>query len=109
MRAHHEKKLKQEFVGVRKIAWISEREMPEAVLSADLAELAGPIGKNTGKAGVGEVGGRGLTAAVKPPANGPTAIQTIFRGRVHAEGVLSLESIEGGELVASAPDHLRPE
>src|SRR2546430_12253869 len=28
MRAHHEKKLKQEFVGVRKIAWISERAMP---------------------------------------------------------------------------------
>src|SRR5467141_2797484 len=83
--------------------------MPEAVLSTDLAELAGPIGKNTGKAGVGEIGAGGPAAAVEAAAEGPAAIDAIFSGGVHAEGMLGLENVDGRQLVAGTPEELGTE
>src|SRR5262249_21956597 len=75
-----------------------------AVLAANLAELAGPVGENTGKAGVGESGVIGAAAAVEAAADGPATVQPVFRMSVHAEGVLGLESVERRELVARAPE-----
>src|SRR5713226_6431315 len=83
--------------------------MSEAVLAADLAEFAGPIRKDTGKTRVGEVAIGGVAAAVKAPAHGPAAIDTIFSRRVHSEGVRSLENAECRQLVAGAPEEFRAE
>src|SRR4051812_26417637 len=80
VRAHHEKKLKQKFVSIREIARVSDCEMPVAVLPADLAKLAGPIGKYAGKAGVRQIGIGGVAAAVEASANSPAAVHPIFRG-----------------------------
>src|SRR6266851_5179054 len=71
--AHHEEKLEQKLVGVREVTGIRQREMSEAVLATDLAKLAGPVGKNSGKAGVGEIGVVGVAAAVEAAADGPAA------------------------------------
>src|SRR5260370_7132535 len=106
MRAHHEQKLEQELISVRKIARSAEGEMPKAVLPADLAELAGPVGKDTGKAGIGQIGIGGAAAAVEASADGPAAIDAIFGGGVHAEGVLGLENVDGRQLIAGAPEEL---
>src|SRR5216683_370924 len=92
VRAHHEQKLEQELIGVRKLARSAEGEMPKAVLSTNLAELAGPIRKDTGKAGIGEIRIGGAAAAVEAATDGPAAIDAIFGGGVHAESMLSLEN-----------------
>src|SRR5215471_6449199 len=42
VRTHHEKKLKQKLVCVGEVSGLRERQMPEAILSTDLTELAGP-------------------------------------------------------------------
>src|SRR5258708_32814571 len=106
MRAHHEQKLEQELIGVRKIARSAEGEMPEAVLPTDLAELAGPIRKDTGKAGVGQIRIGGAAAAVEASADGPAAIDSIFGGGVHAEGILGLENADGRKLLSGAPEKI---
>src|SRR5947207_3369974 len=67
VRAHHEKKLEQQFVrvGVALIRVIPE--VPITVLRTDLTELAWPVGENTGKAGVRQVSVGGLAQiAVRP-------------------------------------------
>ena len=74
MRAHHEQKLEQKFVGVREISGIGHRKVPEAVLPTDLAKFAGPISKYAGKARVRQVGIHGVATAIEAPTNGPTAI-----------------------------------
>src|SRR5258708_37224073 len=101
MRAHHEQKLEQELIGVRKIARSAEGEMPEAVLPTDLAELAGPIRKDTGKTGVGKFRIGGAAAAVEASADGPAPIDSIFGGGVHAEAMLGLENAAGRNLIAA--------
>src|SRR5260370_10601737 len=103
MRAHHEQKLEQELIGVRKIARSAEGEMPEAVLPTDLAELAGPIRKDTGKAGVGEIRIGGAAAAVEASADGPAAIDSIFGGGVHARGMRGLENCHARRPTAGHP------
>src|SRR5882672_1522124 len=104
VRTHHKEKLKQEFVGVRIIGGDRVGEMPEAVLPADLAELAGPIGEDSGKAGVRQICVGGMAAAVKAAADGPAAVGAIFGVRIEAEGMLSLEKSGGRDLVARTPE-----
>src|SRR5713101_5664846 len=78
--------------------------MAEAVLAADLAEFAGPVGQDRGKAGVGEAGVGSAAAAVKSPADGPAAVRPVIQGGVEAESTLDLEKARRGELVAVAPE-----
>src|SRR5262252_5556483 len=104
VRAHHEEKLKQKLVGVVVARGGRIKQMSVAVLAANLAELAGPVGENTGKAGVGESGVIGAAAAVEAAADRPATVQSVFGMSVHAEGVLGLERVERGELVARAPE-----
>src|SRR6267378_5559239 len=104
MRTHHKEKLKQEFVGVRIIGCNRIGEMPEAVLAADLAKFAGPIGEDSGKTGVRQICIRSLTAAVKAAADGPAAIGAVFGIGIKAECVLGLEKSGGRNLVARAPE-----
>src|SRR5262249_28790992 len=83
--------------------------MSVAVLATDLTKLAGPIGKNSGKAGVREVGVVGVAAAVEAAADSPTAIDAVFGRGIGAEGVLSLKAVERGQLVAVAPEKFSAE
>src|SRR6266403_4663808 len=78
--------------------------MPVAILATDLAELAGPVGEDTRKTGVGEIAIVGMAAAIEATANGPAAIESIFGMSVHAEGVLRLKNSGRRELIASAPE-----
>src|SRR5256885_13042462 len=89
----------------------SSRQMPEAVLPADLAKLARPIREDTGNAGVRQAGIGGVAAAVEPSADGPTAIYAVFRRGVHAKGMFCLEKTRerSRKLVARAPDQLGTE
>src|SRR6266404_1152636 len=104
MRTHHKEKLKQEFVGVRIIGCDRIGEMPEAVLASDLAELAGPVGEDSGKAGIRQICVGGVTAAVKAAADGPAAVGAVFGVGIEAEGMLGLENSGGRNLVARAPE-----
>src|SRR5258708_22533838 len=110
VRAHHKKELEKNFIGIRKISGTG-RQMSEAVLPTDLAELAGPIGEDTGKAGIRQTGVGGVAAAVEASADGPTAIDAVFRGGEHATSMLRLEKIRdcGRELVTRAPEQLGTE
>src|SRR5205823_9101216 len=91
------------------IAGIRQREVPVAVLSPNLAKLARPIGKNSGKAGVRQIGLRGSPAAVEASAHGPAAVEPVFRRRIHSKSVLRLEREKRGKLVPRAPKHFRAE
>src|SRR6266436_2485073 len=104
VRAHHEEKLKQEFVGVRIVGCDRIGEMPEAVLSADLAELAGPVGEDSGKTGVRQICICCVAAAVKAAADGPAAVGAVFGVGIEAEGMRGLEKGGGRNLVARAPE-----
>src|SRR6266850_2247927 len=106
VRTHHKEKLKQEFVGVRIIGCDRIGEMPEAVLAADLAELARPIGEDSGKAGIRQICIRCMTAAVKAAADSPAAVGAVFGVGIEAEGMLGLENSGGRNLVARAPEKL---
>src|SRR6266850_4439367 len=106
VRTHHKEKLKQEFVGVRIIGCDRIGEMPEAVLAADLAELAGPVGEDSGKAGIRQICIRCVTAAVKAATDGPAAVGAVFGVGIETEGMLGLENSGGRNLVARAPEKL---
>jgi len=69
--------------------------MPEAVLAADLAELARPIGEDSGKAGIRQICIRCMTAAVKAAADSPAAIGAVFGIGIQTEGMLGLEKAAG--------------
>src|SRR5438309_2083526 len=107
--ADHEKKLEQQFVrvGIALIRVIPE--MPVTVLRTDLTELAWPVGENTGKAGVRQVGVGGVAGAVKASADGPAPVHAIIRRGIQAEGVLRLEGVEERKLIAVAPEKLGAE
>src|SRR5882762_4821997 len=104
VRAHHEKKLEQQFVrvGIALIRVIPE--VPITVLRTDLTELAWPVGENTGKAGVRQVSVGGVAGAVIASADGPAAVHAIIGRGIQAEGVLRLEGVEERELIAVAPE-----
>src|SRR5260370_18169074 len=110
VRAHHKKELEKNFIGIRKISGTG-RQMSEAVLTTDLAELARPIRQDTGKAGIRQTADGGVAAAVEASADGPTTSDAGFRGGVHAKSMLRLEKIRdcGRELVTRAPEQLGTE
>src|SRR3989441_3961529 len=78
--------------------------MAITVLATDLAELAGTIGENTGKAGVRQTGVGGAAAAIEAAAEGPAAVDAVFGIGIEAESVLGLENIKRRQLVAGAPE-----
>src|SRR5439155_26565169 len=65
VRTHHEKELEQKFVGIGEAIVGHIPQMAITILATDLAELAGPIGENTGKTSVRQVGVGGATAAIE--------------------------------------------
>src|SRR5258708_5211363 len=74
MRAHHEQKLEEKFVGIGgTIVW-HVPQMAITILATDLAELAGPIGENTGKTGVRQAGIRSAAAAIEAATKCPAAV-----------------------------------
>src|SRR5438105_2072894 len=104
VRAHYEQELEEQFIRIPALAVVAE-----AVLAANLAELARPVGQDSRKAGISQPCISGAAAAVKAATHGPTAVHTIVDGGIQAEGVLCLKAIGGGELIARAPDQLVPE
>src|SRR6266403_1079638 len=83
--------------------------MAVTILATDLAELAGPIGENTGKTGVRQVGICGAAAAVEAAPDSPAAVDAIFRIGIEPESVLGLENVKRRKLVAGAPEQFRAE
>ena len=100
MRAENEQELEKKLVGIIDALG----ETAEAVLAADLAEFAGPVGEDGGKPGVGEGGIGGAAAAVEAPSQGPAAVEPVVERAVEAEGVLGLKECARQELVAVAPE-----
>src|SRR5260370_1025452 len=82
--------------------------MAITILATDLAELARPVGQDTGKTGVRQAGIGGAAAAIEAAANGPAAIEAVFGIGIEAESMLGLEENTGGngKLVAGAPEKL---
>ena len=109
VRAHNEKKLEEHFVRVGVFQSGVIPEMSVAILCTDLTEFAWPIGEDTGKAGVRQIGVGGAPGAIEAAANGPAAIQAVIRGGIHAKGMLCLERIERRELIAIAPEEFGAE
>src|SRR5260370_2375260 len=79
--------------------------MAITILATDVAELAGPIGENTGKTGVRQAGIRSAAAAIEAATKCPAAVDAVFGVGVKAESVLGLEDVGVGQgnLVAGAP------
>src|SRR6516165_4617827 len=102
VRTHDEEKLEKELVGICEASIGKVPQMSVAILPADLAKLAGPVGQNAGKAGVGQAGVGSAAASVVASTNGPAPVDTVFAVRVHAESVLRLESVEGRQLIPGA-------
>src|SRR2546429_8269290 len=73
VRAHHEKKLKQELVGVGETSVGNVPQMSVAVLATNLAKLAGPVREDTRKTCVRLVGVGGSSASVEAASRRPTA------------------------------------
>src|SRR3989449_10478316 len=101
--AHHEQELEQKFVGVGEAIVGHIPQMAITILATDLAELAGPIGENTGKTSVRQVGICGAAAAIEAAAESPAAVDAVFGIGIEAESVLGLESVGQGNLIACAP------
>src|SRR2546427_11522587 len=81
--------------------------MAIAILATDLAELAGPIGENTGKTSVRQVGICGAAAAIEATAESPAAGDGEFRVRIKGERMLGVENIKGREAVSGAARQFR--
>src|SRR5262249_13411686 len=105
VRAHYEQELEEKFIRITTALAVTA----EAVLGANLAELARPVGQDSRKAGIGQPRISGVATAVKAAAHSPAPVHTIVDGGIQAEGVLCLKIIGGGELIARAPDKLAPE
>src|SRR2546425_13263096 len=77
--------------------------MAITILATDLAELAGPIGENTGKTSVRQVGICGAAAAIEAAAESPAAGDAGLRLGEKGESGLGLEGGWQGKLIACAP------
>src|SRR5215475_2901119 len=104
VRAHHEQELEEQFIRIAALAVTAE-----AVLGANLAELARPVGQDSRKAGIGQPRISGVATSVKAATHSPATVQTIVDGGIQAEGALCLKIIGGGELITRAPDQLASE
>src|SRR5882724_11805541 len=100
VRAHHKKELEEQFVCVCVAQSRVVPEMSVAILATDLAELAGPIGEDTGKTGVRQAGIRSAATAIEAAAKSPAAVDAVFGVGIEAECVLGLENVERRQLVA---------
>src|SRR5882724_11751059 len=109
VRAHHEKKLEQQLIGVGVALIRVIPEVPITVLRTDLTKLARPIGENTGKAAVRQVGVRGVAGAVKTSPDGPAPVHAVIRRGIQAERMLRLERVQRRELIAVAPEEFGAE
>src|ERR1700756_843619 len=85
VRAHHKKELEEQFVCVGVTQSRVVPEMSVAILRTDLAEFAGPIREDTGKAGVRQAGVCGAAGAIEAAAKSPAAVEAVFRVGIHAE------------------------
>ena len=94
MRPENEDELEQQLVGVSPFG-----VMPEAVLAAELAELARPVSQDAGKTRIDQAGVGGAGAAVETSPGSPTPIQPVIERRVHAEGMLGFGREQRRELV----------
>src|SRR6266404_2509268 len=74
--------------------------MAITILATDLAELARPIGENTGKTSVRQAGVGGAAAAIEAAAESPPAVDAVLSIGIEAEGVLGLEDVKRRELAA---------
>src|SRR5437870_302761 len=98
--AQHEQELEAQLVGVLLLGIARE-----AILSAHLAELGGPIGQQSGEPAVSQVGLARAVGAIVPRADGPAPVEAILTGSIEAEGPLRLgQQQRRGELIAMAPD-----
>src|SRR2546422_1921212 len=104
--AHHEQELEQKFVGVGEAIVGHIPQMAVTILATDLAELAGPIGENTGKTSVRQVGICGAAAAVEAAPDSPAAVYAGFGLGIKAENGLGLEGGGQGNLIACAPEEV---
>src|SRR5262249_34256839 len=109
VRAHYEQELEEQFIRIAALRTAALAVMAEAVLGANLTELARPVGQDSRKAVIDQPRVSGAATAVKAATHGPTAVQTIVDGGIQAEGALCLKTIDGGELITRAPDQLAPE
>src|SRR6266571_3872512 len=75
----------------------------KAVLPADLAEFARPVGEQRREARVGQIGLLRAPGAVKPPAHGPAAREAVLSGGKETECALRLKQAERRELIPLAP------
>src|SRR6266498_1556432 len=101
VRAHYEQELEEQFIRIAALAVTAE-----AVLGANLAELARPVGQDSRKAGIGQPCISGAATAVKAATHGPTAVHTIVDGAIQSEGGLWLQTIEGRERMARGQNQL---
>jgi hypothetical protein len=104
MRTQYEQELEEQFIRIAALAVTAE-----AILAANLAELARPVGQDRRKAVIGQPCISGVITAVKAATHGPTAVYTIINGGIQTKSVLCLKAIAGGELIAHAPNQLIPE
>src|SRR5262249_18369953 len=102
--AHHEKELKEYFVRVSELPLPVVPKMSVTILRTDLAELTRPIGENTGKTGVRQIGVSGVAGAVEAAAERPAAIHAVLGGGIQPERMLGLKDIQRRKLVAIAPE-----
>ncbi len=97
MRAENKQKLKEQFIRVA-ISGVPG----EAILTTDLAKLAGPVGQHGGSSAVCEGGIRSAAGTVVAATNRPPPVQAVVRSRVKTE-----RPLDGGRLLAFAPDEFR--
>ncbi len=78
--------------------------MSVTILAPDLAELARPVGQNTGKPSIRQAGIGGAAAAVEASTDRPASVGAVFGIGIEAESMLSLENVKRRQLVARAPE-----
>src|SRR5258706_3159225 len=80
--------------------------MAITILATDLAELARPIGENTGKTSVRQAGVGGAAAAIEAAAESPPAVDAGLSIGIKTQGGLGLEDVKRRELVPGAPEEI---
>src|SRR3989442_12505832 len=83
--AQHEQELEAQLVGVLLLGIARE-----AILSAHLAELGGPIGQQSGEPAVSQVGLACAVGAIVPRADGPAPGEAVLTGSIESEAPLRL-------------------
>src|SRR4029077_3682488 len=77
-------------------------KLGEAILPANLAEFARPVGEQRGKTVIGQIRPAGAAGTVIAPSDRPAPVEAIIARSVEAKRALL-----HGQLVAAAPDKFR--